>query len=402
MNNYDIAIIGSGVAGAFAALRLSEKHPDQKVILFDIGKIFFKRRRFLEGFLGCFPNGDGKLYTNNIDSVSELTGIKKAKSSYNYVSSYLSQVNNMKLIKDTLPQSAFQKKVKELNFDIKTNDHYQWKPDSIHALTKIISEKLENWNNMTFSFDNEVYKIIKKRGQFLISSESGDVSAKKVILCVGRSGWRWATELYKDLGITVEDDYARIGIRCELSGSNAKELNKTHCTLIRDDLELGPFNWNGTVIPEDHADMVISTFRSNEERWKSEKVSFSLISPKLYKGQGVAQSERLAKLTFLLFNDRVTKERVKMVMKNESQLSILPEFNWLPKTLELVESFMPNIISKGYFHIPEISPIPAKIDVSKELETEVEGLFVAGECAGVRGILSAAVMGCIAADNASK
>ena len=37
MESYDIGIIGSGIAGTFAALRVSEKYKDVRTIVFDIG-----------------------------------------------------------------------------------------------------------------------------------------------------------------------------------------------------------------------------------------------------------------------------------------------------------------------------------------------------------------------------
>jgi len=57
--SYDIGIIGGGIAGAFAALRLAEHHKKKKCILFELGRPPAKRRRQLEGWFGCFPFGDG-------------------------------------------------------------------------------------------------------------------------------------------------------------------------------------------------------------------------------------------------------------------------------------------------------------------------------------------------------
>ena len=54
MNKYDVGIIGAGVAGAFAALRISQNNPGTKTIIFDFGRPPGKRRRQLEGWFGCF------------------------------------------------------------------------------------------------------------------------------------------------------------------------------------------------------------------------------------------------------------------------------------------------------------------------------------------------------------
>jgi len=64
---YDVGIIGAGVAGSFASLKLAKEHKNVKAILFDLGRPPMKRRRQLEGWLGCLPNSDVKLYLSHIN-----------------------------------------------------------------------------------------------------------------------------------------------------------------------------------------------------------------------------------------------------------------------------------------------------------------------------------------------
>lgn len=401
MEKYDIGIVGAGVAGAFAALRIAQNYPSAKAIIFDLGRPPGKRRRQLEGWFGCFPAGDGKIYPRDLDNVLNLVDGRKAKPAYKWVMDVMGQANPMKLIKDSHPNAAAQKRIREANFDLHLNDHFQWKPDSIHLLSKIVSEEIEQAGNVQFSFDNEVDNIMKKKGMFHLATSTGEeFQCKKLLLCVGRSGWRWATRVYKELGLSASDDYANIGIRLEISAQHLKDFNKSHCTLRREGLEVGPFSWFGSVIPEDHADLVLSNFRSNEERWRTDKVSFSLLSQRYFKDTGCYQADRLAKLAFLLFNDRVSKERIKLFTKDNSQLCHLPEYHWLKDTLEELDRLIPNLISRGYFHVPNVLPMASEIRLGTNLESEIEGMFVAGESAGVQGIGAAALMGCIVADSA--
>lgn len=397
--NYDVAVIGCGVAGAFAAYKLATKHKNCKTLLLELSAKPAKRRSSACGWLGLFPTGDGKLYTNNLDKVKEIADGRRANSASKFVMELLEQAGPLKIIKDILPNSATQKKIKEHGFEIELNNHISWAPCYVHVLSRIMAEAIENNPNITWSFDNEVYTVHKKKNHFVITTELGEFQAKKVILSVGRSGWRWANEFYQSLGLITSDDTAKFGIRVEMGGQYLKEFNKSHCTLTREDLTLGPFSWNGTVIPEDHSDLVISSFRSNEDRWKSDKVSFSLLGNRKFPNEGCSQTERLGKLIYVLNNDRVGKERIKALFKKESQLSLLPEYDWLINCLQELEEIMPNIINRGYFHTPNILPLPAPINISSNLETEVDGLFVAGETAGVSGILSACLMGTIVADS---
>lgn len=402
--NYDIGIIGAGVAGAFAALKIAEKHRNIKTIIFDIGRPPGKRRRQLEGFLGCFPSSDGKLYPGDLDRVLELVDGRRARHAYNWAFAHLeaAATSTMKLVKDPLPLVSTQRKLRDGNFELVANNYYQWKPESIHQLSKNIADELESFSNLTFNFDNEVFRVAKKKDGFLVSTFNGDVTCKKIIVCVGRSGWRWVTNLYKQLGISTDDNYARYGVRVEISSQYMKDFNKSHCTITREGMEIGPLSWNGTIIPEDHADLVISSFRSNEERWKSEKVSFSLTKSFYFENAGVHQADRLGKLAFLLFNDRVSKEKIRLLFKNDSQLNLLPEYAWLTTALEDLNNYIPNLLNRGYFHVPNIVPKPSQISINSNLESEVEGMFVAGESAGVSGILSAATMGAVCAEGACK
>jgi uncharacterized FAD-dependent dehydrogenase len=404
MTNYDVGIIGAGVAGAFATLKMAKDHKNAKTILFDLGRPPMKRRRQLEGWLGCLPNSDGKLYLSDLNKVADLAGLRKTKSSYTWFKKVLSNIEeDFKVTKDKAPSISVEKRIKKIGYDIHLNDYIQVYPKDIHALSKYMAETIEQNKNVTFSFDNEVKRIYKTKNMFTVVTEAQEYKCKKLIIAVGRSGWRWARELYGSLGIVDNNDIARFGIRIEMNSTHMKDFNKSNCTLLKgNDVEIGPLSWYGTVIPEDHVDVAISAFRSNENRWKSDKVSFSLIGNRPFPESGFEQTDRIGKLTFVLTNDRIIKERVSHILTGKSKISIIPEYNWLKETLEELALAVPEVLSKAYFHVPTINPMAPKINIGSNLETEIDGMFVAGESAGIHGILSAGLMGIVAADNACK
>lgn len=402
MNNFDVGIIGAGVAGVFATLKIAKDNKNTKTILFDLGRPPMKRRRQLEGWLGCLPNSDGKLYSSDLDKVSELIGVRKTNTAHNFFHKTLSNVNKFKTVTDKGPMVSLNKKLNKNGFNVVLNDYLQMYPKDIHLLSKQIAETIEQNENISFCFDNEIKKVYKQKGMFVVCTEDQEFRCKKIIIAVGRSGWRWARILFSDFGIIENNDFSKFGIRVELSSSYMKDFNKSTCTLIKNDLEVGPLSWNGTVIPEDHLDMAISSFRSNENRWKTDKVSFNLISNRKFLSAGFEQTERLSKLTFVLSNDRILKEKVATILSDKSKISIIPEYNWLKEAIEEVGSVMPDILGKAYFHVPTIIPLAPKINIGSNLETEVDGMFVVGESAGIHGILAAAVMGITAGDQICK
>lgn len=401
-NIFDIGIVGAGVAGAFATLKIAKEHKEAKTILFDLGRPPMKRRRQLEGWLGCLPNSDGKLYLNDMSKVSNLTGNRRVKSSFAWFEEVISNINTFKVVKDKSPSISMEKKLSKNGYKVTLNDYIQMYPKDIHAMSKFMAEAIEQSKNITFSFDNEVKKIYKTKNIFTVVTENQEFKCKKLIIAVGRSGWRWAKELYSDFGIIDNNDIARFGIRIETNSNIMKDFNKSNCTLTKGNIEIGPFSWFGTVIPEDHLDLAISAFRSNENRWKSDKVSFSLIGSQLHPNNGFEQTDRIGKLAFVLANDRIIRERVSYILTGKSKISIIPEYDWLKAVILDLSIAIPEISTKAYFHVPTITPMAPQINIGTNLETEIDGMFVVGESAGIHGILSAAVMGAIAADAACK
>jgi len=403
MNNFDVGIIGAGVAGAFATLRIAEQHKDVKTIVFDLGRPPMKRRRQLEGWLGCLPNSDGKLYLSDMSPAKKLVGTRKAKAAHEWFMNTISNVNAFKTVKDKYPIASMTKKIRKHGYSISLNDYMQMFPKDIHALSKYMAEILEGNTNITYSFDNEVLSIRKHRSMFIVSSENAEFKCKKLIFAVGRSGWRWAAEVYQKFGIIEDNDIARFGIRFEMSTGILKDFNKSTCTLSKnEDIKIGPFCWAGSIIPEDHIDMAISAFRSNENRWKTDRVSFNMIGSRIYPNKGFEQTDRLGNLTFVLANDRIIREKVSTVLNDKSKISIIPEYHWLKDAIVDFSEVIPDLSTKAYFHIPTIIPQVPKINIGTNLETELDGLFVAGESAGVSGILFAAMTGIVAADMVCK
>jgi len=403
MSTFDVGIIGAGVAGAFATMKMAKDHKNVKTILFDLGRPPMKRRRQLEGWLGCFPNSDGKLYLSDLNKVTDLVGLRKSKSAYNWFHKVISNVDNFKVTKDKGPNSAVEKRLKKIGYDVALNDYIQVYPKDIHALSKYMSESIEKCKNITYSFDNEVKSIYKQKNMFVVVTDEQEYRCKKLIIAVGRSGWRWAKEVYSNFGIIDNNDTAKFGIRIELNAQVMKDFNRSNCSLIKgNDIEIGPMSWYGTVIPEDHLDLAISAFRSNENRWKSDKVSFSLIGNRPFPNAGFEQTDRIGKLMFVLSNDRIIKERVAHILTGKSKVSMIKEYDWLKDVLTELGTAVPEITAKAYYHVPTITPMAPKINIGSNLETEVEDMFVVGESAGVHGILAAGVMGAIAADNVCK
>lgn len=399
MHNYEIAIIGGGVAGAFAAYKIAKDHPKTKTLFIEAGAGPQKRRQQLWGFLGSLPSGDGKLFLSDSKVISDIVGASKGKAALKEVRNILENVVDWKVIKDKGPSISMAKKLDKAGYEIKLNPYIQMLPFNIHDLSRFISTET---NSLICRFNTEVTKIIKQKDGFLIQSEDGqEYRSNKVILALGRSGWRQSNSIFSEFNLIKENDRARFGIRIEMPGCNLKEFVKSSCSIKKGDIDIGPFSWFGSVIPEDHFDMAISAFRSNEARWETEKVSFNFIGNVLIPNKGFEQTDRLGQLTFIMTNERISKEKISSLLNGKSKISPLKEYDFLKNELTNFAQIVPSIL-KASFHAPAIIPMTGKININKNMETDVPGLFVAGEAAGKIGILAAAMSGLLAAEGAIK
>lgn len=390
---YDVAIVGMGMGGSFAAHRLATEQTSLKVLGIDIGRSPQKRRSQMIGFLGLLPFSDGKLYTTDIQKVAKLTGIKKAKSNYNLAIKTLQGICATKETEDKSLYVPMVKKLAKNGYEYELNNHIQMIPKEIHALSKVFSNSFETNSNLDFLYDNEVNEVRKEKGVFVLDTDDGEFRCKKLIIGVGRSGWRWSAELFKKFGIIENNNVAKFGVRGEINAGLFKEFNKANCTLSKDGVEIGPLSWHGTVIPEDHVDMALASFRSNENRWKTDKVSFDFFKSVHMEDRGFEEADRLAKLTFVLTNDRILKEKAIHVVNGKSTLSIIKEYNWLKEAILDFNNLIPEFSEKAYIHMPNIYPFAPQIKIGSNLETEIENMYVIGEAAGTHGLMSAAIMG---------
>jgi hypothetical protein len=411
---YDIAIIGAGVSGVFAALRLAEKHKQLKVIVFDFGPPpsnclrqdpinVKRRRRQLEGWLGCFPTGDGKLYIDeDANKVLSITDGRRVRIAKEWISDKFNSISPLAIIKNKSPIASVKHNIKNNGFELKIHEYDQWTPDLIHQLSKISADTIEDTGNIFLSFETEVFGFNKSGKNFTIQTSEGEFESKKVILGAGRSGWRWMNKIYKSLDLLKTNTIAKYGIKVEMPGSTLKDYNNCHCSISKEGLNIGPLEWEGSIIQEDHEDMTLAAFRSNENRWKTDKVFFSIEKQFEIKSDVCEYVDRIAKLSHLLSGDRVGREKIKHFIKGIGDLVEMPEYNWIEKTVSELECILPNITSRGYFHVPSINTSVNNINISSNLETDIEGLFIAGESTGIKGIAAAAIMGVVAAEGVIK
>jgi uncharacterized FAD-dependent dehydrogenase len=397
MTTYDICIVGAGVAGSLAVLKFAQNNSKLKIAVIEAGRPPSKRRHQLEGWLGCLPNSDGKLYTNNLRALSPYLEATKIKQYYDWTLQQFKDSSgfNASITKDKGPSASLTKKVNEAGFKVELNDYIQTYPKEAHALSKYIVSQYDD-KGYQFYFDTFVENISKPDDFHIITADGETIVAKKLILALGRSGWRAITSFYDNLNIEYDNTDSTIGIKAEMNANVFKELNKSACSLVKGDLEIGPFNFNGTVIPEDHINFANAAFRSNENRWKSDKLSFSISKHVKIDKRGVEELDRLGELTFIVGNNRVCREKISTLLSGKSKVSIMKEYVEFAKELPQI-TFIPELLTKANFYFPALNIFSSKVKLNN-FETTCKDCYVIGESIGVNGLLASMITGAAIAD----
>lgn len=398
MKLYDVGILGAGVAGSFATYKLCQNNKNLKVAIVDIGRPPLKRRRQMEGWLGCFPTSDGKLYDTDLKLAETICKKDLVNSNFKYLEDMFKSLFEFDITKTKKASKLTQDSLKANNYSIEYHNYHQMFPKNVHLISKFMNKFVEDHENLSYYFDEEILSVTRDEKGFFVETNYNEFYCKNILLSTGRSGWRFTKQIFDYFGLNQEDKYCTFGLRAELGESSLEGFNKSVCTLNKDNFTIGKLSWNGTTIQEDHIDFAISTYRSNENRWKSEKVSFDILC-KMECENASYESERISKLAFLLGNDRVIKEKVSIFLENKAKISPLKEYNWTNNLFNDLNNIVPGFTEKAYVYYPTLKTQAPKINIKENLETEVEGLYVAGESSGNQGLLYSAITGLVFADS---
>jgi len=416
MKKFDLAFIGAGIATAFALDKMNEKQCKENAVIFDIGKPPAKRKHQVLGWLGCMLGTDGKLFVENKGLDDILTKKVHARYRNNIVSFMKSKELIGELVDNKLPKT-FTNTIAANDYDFESFSYYQMIPKEIHKLSRIISENVIDNKRFTFKFEEEVFDITRVEGGFELQTQYDTYFAKKIVFATGRANWKWTHKKLSEFGLIKSETSFKCGIKVEVKEDCLGQLNKSVFSMKKGNVSIGPFMWNGTMVPEDQLDFVLANFRSNEGRWQSDKVIFDVLG-EFENTSASLELSRIASLTSILANERVIKENMRTLMSGKSKLSILDgkkvkhkgitydvfdygvskRGGWLTDAITDLSKVFPNIVPNSKIYIPCVLPYGTyKLDIGKNMELS-EDVFVIGESTGVSGIMQAAITGNYFAD----
>ena len=319
MKSYDVAIVGAGPGGIYAAYELVKKAPSLSVLVLEAGHSLEKRNcpidgkkvkscisckscSIMSGFGGAGAFSDGKYnITNDFGgTLYEYIGKEEALSLMHYVD----EINMSHGGEGTRLFSTAGTKFKKLCMQ----NRLKLLDASVrHLGTDINYVVLENLyrelrDKVTFYFDTAVEKIEvigKKEGQadeekidcdgYLLHTKKEDFQAKHCIVSVGRSGSKWMESVCSDLKIPTKSNRVDIGVRVELPAVIFSHLTDElyeskivyRTELFEDNVRTFCMNPNGIVVNENTNGIVTVNGHSYEGEDKhTENTNFALLVAK--------------------------------------------------------------------------------------------------------------------------
>jgi uncharacterized FAD-dependent dehydrogenase len=450
--NYDVIIVGGGPAGLFAAYYLGE-NSSKKVLLIERGKTSQKRNcpistyhecikckpcNILSGIGGAGLFSDGKLnyiYKLGKTDLSQFMPIHCAEELIDETEQIFNKfgMDGPSYPTDMTKAREIRKQAKRYGIDLliikqkhlgsdRLPEHITGMADHIKS-KGVVMQTSEEVKDVLVE-NNHAVGVVTNRTQYL---------ADNIILAPGRVGADWVGSVAQKHGIGLKQRGIEVGIRVEVHNDIMQDL----CDIIYDPtffIQTGKYddqtrtfctNKGGFVSLERYRNFVCVNGHAYMDK-KSQNTNFAFLSKVILTEpvtDNQAYGESIGSLATLIgggkpilqrFGDlkrgrRSTWHRIKKGYIEPTMTDVvcgdiamaLPEriLTNIIDGLEKLNHVVPGVANdETLLYAPEIKFFATQVDTNENLETKMNGMYVAGDGPGVAGnIVSASATGLIPA-----
>lgn len=448
MSNYDVAIIGAGTAGIFAAYEINKLHPDKKVVIIDMGHAITKRHcpiqgknmlcvkckscDVMNGFGGAGAFSDGKFnFTTAFGGwLNEYMPEQDVMDLIEYVDSV-----NVAFGATEERYSTYTKEAKNLERRALEHDLHLLQASVKHLGTErnleILKKQFEYLEErVEIRTLTAVHKISHKETGYELELSNGDVvTCDYLVAAPGRSGAEWFSSQCKELGLHLINNQVDIGVRVEVPARVFEHITDVvyEAKLVFRTKQYGDMvrtfcmNPYGYVVSENVDNCITVNGHSfSDESLRSANTNFALLVSNRFTepfNEPYQYGKRIASLSNMLGGGILVQrfgDLIKGVRTNDHRLGksfTKPTLKATPGDLSLVltKRHLDNIIEMIYaldklapgtanhdtlLYGVEVKFYSGRLELSPELETKLPNMFAAGDGAGItRGLSQAAASG---------
>ena len=447
MKKYDIAIVGAGPAGTFAAYELIDKKPGLRIVVLESGKDIYHRvcpisTGKVKSCIGCKPcsimrgfGGAGAFSDGKYNFTTKFGG---------WLNDYLPDEKVMELIEyvDDInmehgaPAKVFTTAGSNIGKRALENDLHLLDASVRHLGTENNLHMLEKTyeylkDKVEFRFECPVQHIeVDGKGANALRLENGErLEAEYLVVAPGRAGAEWFTQECRQLGVELLNNQVDVGVRVEVPDEvfnhitdEVYEAKLVYRTKRYGDLvRTFCMNPHGHVVMENTDGIITVNGHSySDPKLQSHNTNFALLVSNRFTepfNEPHQYGKRIASFSNMLgggiivqrFGDllkgrrtnahRLSKSFTKPTLQaTPGDLSLVLPKRHLDNIIEMIQAL--NTIAPGManddtlLYGVEVKFYSSRIVLSQELETKLPKVFAVGDGAGVtRGLSQAGASG---------
>ena len=284
------------------------------------------------------------------------------------------------------------------------------------------------WKNLIIE-NGQIQGVVYQDGE-----QEHQLKAKKVVVAVGRSGASQMQNIAREHGIPFGQGGVDVGVRVEIPDVIMQDINENfyeakmiyYTSKYNDKMRTFCSNPSGFVAVENHDDGTVLANGHAYKNKKSQNTNLALLCTQYFTepfNEPFEYAKSIAKMSAMLTGGKILCQSFGDLMLNKrSTLESLSRLNIVPTIDDFVagdislacpKRILDNIIdfiqahgeiTPGFassdllLYFPEIKFRSVRIKIKSNMETAVDGLYVAGDSSGYgSGLNQAAVMGILAA-----